>query len=82
MKPQTLSEVAVVAVEASLEIDRVASPLDKFKHDQLARKIYENAHAVLSPEDIATIKDRIGKAWGAVQIGASWPLLDPTLDGR
>ena len=47
--------------------------------DELARKIYKNAHAALSPDEVSTIKDRIGKVMGAPIVGASWPLLDPTL---
>ncbi len=75
----TLGDAATIALEASLEEDRNADGKVKFERDQLARKIYKNAHAVLPPEDIATIKQRIGKAFGSAQVGATWPLLDPTL---
>jgi hypothetical protein len=34
----------------------------------------------LSPEDIASIKQRTGKVYCPAQVGAAWPLLDPTLN--
>ncbi len=75
----TLGDAATIALEATIEEDRNADGKVKFERDQLARKIYKNAHAVLPPEDIATIKQRIGKVFGPAQVGATWPLLDPTL---
>ena len=76
--PITLGEAAVWALETPLAEDG-PDPLKKFARDQLARKIYGNEGAELSVDEIATIKDRIGRAWGAPQVGAAWPLLDPTL---
>jgi hypothetical protein len=78
LDPVTLGDVAAVALDT--DDDRNVDPKVKFERDQLARKIYKNAHAILSPEDIATIKARIGKIYGPAQIGATWPLLDPTLN--
>ena len=75
----TLGDAATVALEATIDEDRNIDPKIKFERDQLARKIYKNAHAALSPEDVATIKQRIGKVFGPTQVGAAWPLLDPTL---
>jgi hypothetical protein len=75
----TLSDVAVTALETTTDSDRSMDPMAKFKLDVIAHKIYKNAHAVLPVEDITTIKDRIGKVYGPAQIGAAWPLLDPSL---
>jgi hypothetical protein len=75
----TLGDAAAMALEASLDEDRNAAGTAKFERDQLARKVYKNAHVVLSPDDLHTIKDRIGKAWGAAVVGAAWPIVDPTL---
>jgi hypothetical protein len=75
----TLGDIASVALETLLDEDRGVDGKVKFERDVLARKIYKNARAELSPDDIATIKQRIGKAFGPLQIGATWPLLDPTL---
>jgi len=76
-EPQTLGDVAVIALETPLQDDR--DPKKKFDQDTLAHKIYKNAHALLSPDDVALIKDRIGKVFGPVQIGPAWRILDPTL---
>jgi len=76
--PMTLSDAAVGALESALPDDGTDAK-KKFERDLLARKVYNNAKAELSPEDVAAIKDRIGKVWNAPQVGAAWPLLDPTL---
>ncbi len=74
----TLGDVATTAPLIQLQADQNEEPLKKFQRDRLARRIYK-AKVVLTPEDVALIKDRIGRAYGPVQVGASWPLLDPTL---
>jgi hypothetical protein len=78
--PLTLSDAAVLSLEAPLEADRNMPGIERFKHDELARKIYNNSHAILSIEEIALIKDRIGKMSNPVVVGAAWRLLDPSLD--
>lgn len=76
---QTLGDVALYALIVPSEDEKNLDPKKKFERDRLARKIYKNAHAMLSPEDVALIKDRIGRTSTVVQVGAAWPLLDPTL---
>jgi hypothetical protein len=78
-EPATLGDTAGVALEAVTDEDRNVDGKVKFDRDMLARKIYGNAHAALSAEEIALIKQRIGKVYGPAQVGAAWPLLDPTL---
>lgn len=79
LEPLTLGDVAVVALVSPSDDERNLDPMKKFQRDRLARKIYKNSKAELSPEEVSLIKERIGKIYGPVQIGASWPLLDPTL---
>lgn len=76
--PMTLGDAAVTALESPLTDDGTDGK-KKFERDALARKVYNNAAAELSPEDVALIKERIGKFWNAPQVGAAWPLLDSTL---
>ncbi len=76
---ETLGDVAVHALESTIDKDRGEDPLKKFGRDQLARKIFGNSHAILAPDEVALIKQRIGDVEGASDIGATWPLLDPTL---
>jgi hypothetical protein len=75
----TLGDVALYALIVPSEDEKNLDPKKKFERDRLARRIYKNAHAMLSPEDVALIKERIGKTASVVQVGAAWPLLDPTL---
>lgn len=76
---QTLGDVALYALIVPSDDEKNLDPKKKFERDRLARRIYKNAHAMLAPEDVALIKDRIGKTATVVQVGAAWPLLDPTL---
>lgn len=77
--PMTLGDAAIEALQTPLEKDKNEPGTKKFQRDRLSRKVWKNAHAMLSVEDIALIKDRIGDGWGAAVVGAAWPLLDPTL---
>jgi hypothetical protein len=75
--PMTLGDAAVGALEVILEEDRQATGAAKFKLDELARKIYKKKDAVLLVEEVATIKERIGKYYGPMVIGPAWRILDP-----
>lgn len=73
----TLSDVFVSAVNTTIPDDQHMLPLDKFKLGMLAEKVYQNKAAVLSAEEIASIKDRIGKVYGPGMVTAAWQILDP-----
>jgi len=75
----TLSDVAMNALETMIEEDKQMSGSDKYKQDELAHKFYMNKRAVLTVEEIALIKTRIGKLYSPLIVGASWRLLDPAL---
>jgi hypothetical protein len=75
--PFTLSDASVNALLASLPEDGKLSGVDKYNYAELARKIYQNKDVILTVEEIATIKDRIGKAYGPLIVGSAWRLLDP-----
>jgi len=77
--PMTLGDAAVLALESQIEEDRTTTGDAKFKQDELARKIYKNAKASLTVEEIASIKTRIGKVFPPMTVGAAWRLLDPSL---
>lgn len=73
----TLGDAALGALEASLDTDKQLSGADKFKQDQLARKVYGKRDAILTVEEIALIKTRVGQAYGPMVVGAVWRVLDP-----
>lgn len=77
--PLTLGEVAITALESTIEEDKQATGADKFKRDELARKVYKQKYVVLTSEEISTIKERIGKSYGAMVVGAAWRMLDAAL---
>ena len=74
----TLGDVCVQALETPLEEDKQMDGSKKFALDQLARKIYHNKAATLSLEDLTLLKQRVGKAYGPLVVGAAWRLLDPS----
>jgi hypothetical protein len=51
----------------------------KFELDDLARRVYRNKSAVLSPEDQTLLKDRIARLYGPLVVGVAWRLIDPTV---
>lgn len=76
-KGLTLGEAAMAALVAPLEEDKGMAGAEKFKLEELARKVYNSKAAHLTVEDIALIKTRIGKAYGPLVVGPAWRLLDP-----
>ena len=75
----TLGDVAVVALETSLDEDKSVTGAVKFERDELARKVYKKSSVVLTAEQLASIKERIGKVYSAMIVGAAWRLLDPAV---
>ena len=77
--PMTLSDAAVTSLETALDEDRPADGSKQFRLDELARKVYQSKDAVLKVEEIALIKERIGKTpWNYhAVVGAAWRILDP-----
>lgn len=76
--PLTLSDVAIAALGGAAPNDN-PSGTEKMKMDLLAIKIFRNKDAVLSVEEMAMLKDRIGKVIASPFVmGAAWRMLDPT----
>ena len=75
----TLSDVAITALETPLEEDRGLTGKAKFELDDLARRVYRNKSAVLSPEDQTLLKDRIARLYGPLVVGVAWRLIDQTV---
>jgi hypothetical protein len=80
--PLTLGDAAVEALQRTLDKDKNEKGTNKFERDHLARKIWKNAHAILSVDDIKLIKDRVGDGWSTPVVGAVWPLLDSSLSAE
>ncbi len=75
--PMTLSDASISALLLQTADDQRMSGAEKFRLAQLAQRVYKSKDVVLSVEDLATLKDRIGKICTPLVVGASWPLLDP-----
>jgi hypothetical protein len=73
----TLGDVCVNALETPTQQDQQMTGEQKFKLDELARRIYGQKDISLTVEDISTIKERVGKAYGPLIVGQVWRLLDP-----
>lgn len=76
-EPLTLSLLCVTALYSTIDEDRNSAAKLKFERDELARKIYKKSSVTLTAEEIATLKERVGKVYSAAQVGAAWRLLDP-----
>jgi hypothetical protein len=78
----TLGQVAKDALVNVLQEDAQLPGSVKYDHWVLAGKIYpDKSDVVLTAEELATIKERIGKAFGPLVVGPCWKLLDPATKG-
>lgn len=75
----TLGDVCVIALEMQIEEDKNLPADKKFQRDELARKVYKRNDVVLEAQDLAMLKERIGKVYGPAQVGPAWRLLDPAM---
>jgi hypothetical protein len=74
----TLNTACVNALETSLEEDRQMPGEAKFKLDELAHKIYNKNGVSLTAEEVVLIKQRVGKLYNPLVVGAVWRILDPS----
>jgi hypothetical protein len=76
----TLGDACIYALTAILDEDRGATGQAKFDLYELALKVKDNKS--LTIEEIATIKSRIGKAWGQVVVGPAWEILSKSTNTK
>lgn len=74
--PATLKEISLNALTATLRGDENMSGMEKFKLYNLAIDIHKNPEVDISVENVSSIKDRIGKAYSQVVVGAAWSILE------
>lgn len=84
LAPVTLGEIARLSLEANLDADRSeTSGKPKDEREAIVRKLFslkeqKYASVALTVEEIAMLKERIGKAMPTVYVYPAWHLLDPT----
>ncbi len=71
----TLSDICVNALITSLKGDEGMAGTTKFELWCLAKKIY-NAQVDLKSEEIAKIKERVGKMYSSLMVGIAYELLE------
>lgn len=82
-QPLTLRAVSVNALLMDLATPQGPEQIDaeqKVKNALLAHDIYKNDDVDLKAEDVASLKARIGKAYGPLVVMRAWELLDPPSD--
>jgi hypothetical protein len=72
----TLRMAIINALESTLESDKNEQPIKKYERSKLADRVYENNEVELSVEEIAQIKDRIGKVYNSYIVKLCWDLLE------
>lgn len=70
----TLRRVVQVALTANLEDDNKLTPEEKVKLFNLASDVRAD-EVEWTPEDVALVRARIGKAYGVAVVGAAFALL-------
>lgn len=73
----TLKNIMVEACVTAIKGDEAQSGEEKLKLYQLATKIQEAKKEIdLTIEEIALIKDRIGKGYNVLTVGQAWQMLE------
>ncbi len=75
--PVTLGSVAVNALLGTIDEDRTITGTEKLRRYEIAKKVSGQSSVMLTVEELATIKERIGKVYGPLIVGAAWHALDP-----
>lgn len=77
-EPLTLRSVSVFALIMAYEDERNLAATTKFERGLLAQRIHSAKKPMkLKADEVKTVKDLVGKAFGAMVVLAAWPLLDP-----
>ena len=83
-KPKSIQlwEICINALEAVSPGTQQLSGIKKFEQDELARRIYKNREksTAFTTDELKTIKEAIGNSFPPVIVGATWRLLDPSLN--
>jgi hypothetical protein len=74
--PVTLSSVTVDALIVTIDADKTLPAIEKFKHDELARRIFNDPNTPLQAEEINLIKERIGAVYGPEVVYPAWKLIE------
>lgn len=74
--PITLKEAALEALLATFPNDQDGANTGKGKFERFQLALKCEGTAELSVEEVATIKKRIGEAWGSLIVGRAWGLLE------
>jgi hypothetical protein len=72
----TLEQTCFQAVSAALPTDQALPVPDKLKLYRVAQKISAGGVVDFSVEELTLIKERIGKTWSTLVIGAAFDILD------
>ena len=76
IKDLTLKTVSVEALLATFSDEQSLSGEEKAKRYLLATRIYANDELDLTVEEIAKIKQLIGKGYGPLVVGQAWEILE------
>jgi len=81
VKDLTLKSVSIEALLATFEDERSLSGEEKVKRFVLATRIESNSNDMdFKVEDVAKIKQLIGKGYGPLVVGQAWEMLEGKLE--
>jgi len=75
--PVTVRQVATGALMAQRRGEEETSGEEKVRYYALAVKIHDEDAPDLRAEDVALVKELVGKSYGPLVVGQVWALLDP-----
>ena len=82
IEPMTVRLAATRALSLTFKGEENLPGDEKVAQFHLALKITDEDEPDLRVEDVALVKERVGKMYGQVIVGRMWAILDPPAEGR
>lgn len=76
----TLGRAAIIALTVQTQADQEMSGEDRFKLGRIASKIADNKD--LAVDELATVKERIGKFYVPTVVYKTWNMIDPNNENK
>lgn len=81
IEPMTIRLAATRALSITFKGEETLPGGEKVAQFHLALEITDEDEPDLRVEDVALIKERVGKMYGQVVVGRVWEILDPPAEG-
>jgi len=75
-EPITLKQICINSLMANLDSDANMTGEEKMRAYSLGQRLHDGTVVDLVPEDLALLKERVGKCYGPVIVGPAFTMLN------